>query len=101
MKNYEPKSTGVTLLKHGLARAKARLAKNPNIDPATILVSIPMSQAEDIVSARRNELDSLATIVALTDELSFQLNLEYADYKPNQLRALIGKISQKITALKK
>ena len=92
--NYTPKTDGETLLRHQIARVKARIRKlekdgNEYKDP---IVSIPYSQAVDLVDRHKKRKDKVETLLNVAGELSFQLDAEFVTYNVTSLRKLCDKL---------
>lgn len=100
--NYTPKSEGETLLRHQVARVKARIGKleKEGKDYPAPIVSIAYEQAVDIVDRHKARKDKVQTAQNLAGELSFQLDDEYVNYDVSTLRTLANKLIVAISQIK-
>lgn len=100
--NYTPKTDGETLLRHQIARVKARIVKleKEGKEYKNPIVSIPYDQAIDLVKRHKARKEVVETLNNLAGELSFQLDEEYVSYNVTDLRSLANKILIKISEIK-
>lgn len=75
MADYAPKSHGITVLKHGVSRAKARKTTT-NIE-GDLLVSLPMSKAEEIIASDTGFRKRAKSCRQTAEELEWILNTEF------------------------
>jgi hypothetical protein len=98
MSDYEPKSSGVTLLRHSVAKVKSR---HKNADPKDIkqLVSIPLTQAMDILDGAKTRRKRVQKARELADELISQLENEMTPHRTKQVQMLANNLAQRIEAI--
>jgi predicted nucleotidyltransferase len=101
--DYVPKSEGETLLRHQVARARARISKleKDGKEYKNPIISIAFEQAVDIVNRHKERKEQLETVYNLVAELSFQLENEYVKYDVTAMRNLANKILVRLTEIKK
>ena len=76
MADYAPKSHGITILKHGVSRAKSRKTKNEKLE-GDLLVSLPMSKAEEIIASDTGFRKRAKSCRQTAEELEWILNTEF------------------------
>ena len=101
-RDYVPKSDGETLLRHQVARIKARVKKleKEGKEYPNPIVSIAYQQAVDIANRHKDRKEKIQTMLNLAGELSFQLDGEYVEYNVANLRKLANLILVKLSEIK-
>lgn len=92
--NYVPKTDGETFIKHQIARVKTRIKKMEanGVEYKEPLITIPLAQAEEIITRFEKRKDKMETLRNVAGELSFQLDGEYVQYNVSALRKLADKL---------
>ena len=98
MSDYEPKSSGITLLRHATAKVKCRHKGTPPEDIKQ-LVSIPLSQAMEILAESKVRKNRVRKARNLADELIFQLDSEPTPQRARKIKMLANNIAQRIEAI--
>ena len=98
MSDYEPKSSGITLLRHAAAKVKGRHKATPPEDIKQ-LVSIPLSQAMEILEEAKTRKKRVQMARELADELIFQLEDEPSENRIKKAKMLANNIAQRIEAI--
>lgn len=98
MSDYEPKSTGVTLLRHSVSKVKAR---HKDTDPKDIkqLVSIPLTQAMEILDEAKARRKRVLKARELADDLISQLENEMTPDRTKKVQMLANNLAQRIQAI--
>ena len=99
MADYAPKSHGITLLKHGVSRAKARKTQNEKLE-GDLLVSLPMSKAEEIISSDSGFRKRAKSCRQTAEEIEWILNSEMPTrHNIKKMRKLANNLVSRISAI--